>query len=112
MTRIEESGISPQSPGWASLTARSCLGAICGLLAYVLTSFLGGMAVFVALPREPIGPAGMIVALLMMNPLAWLAVVISAVLAVVWKKPFVWTAGSGVLVALLALLYASLLLRG
>jgi hypothetical protein len=54
----------------------------------------------------------MIVGLLMINPLAWLAVVISAVLAMVLKKRFVWAAGSGVLVALLTLLSAWLVVRG
>ena len=108
----EASAGSAPSPGWARQVARSCLGVICGLLAYVLMVFLGGMVVFVAIPREPIGPAGMIVGLLMINPLAWLAVVISAVLAMVLKKRFVWAAGSGVLVALLTLLSAWLVVRG
>jgi hypothetical protein len=76
------------------------------------SDFLGGMVVFVAIPREPIGPAGMIVGLLMINPLAWLAVVMSAVLTVIRKKQLGWAAGSGVLVALLALLYGWLIVRG
>ena len=80
-------------------------------MAYVLTVFLGGMLIFVAIPREPVGPAGMIVGLLMIHPVAWLVVVISAVTTVVLKKRFLWTAGSGVVVALLTLLYASVIFR-
>jgi hypothetical protein len=99
-------------PGWARQTKVGCLGVACGLVAYALTILVGGMLVFVAIPREPIGPAGMIVGLLMLHPVALLAVVTSAILLVLRKKRLVWAVGSGVLVGLVTLVYGSLLIRG
>ena len=79
-----------------------CLGVFCALLTYWLTI---GLADLFAARFEPLDPTGGLGMILGIGPPAWVAVGASAVLAR-FRKGFLWTAGSGVVVALVSLLVA------
>lgn len=110
MPETEEPSVSPRPPSSDGQIGIGCLGVFCALLTYWLTIGLADK-LYADSGRVPLDPTGGLGMILAMGPPAWLAVVASAVLAML-KKGFLLTAGSGALVALVSLLFGWLALSG